>query len=139
MHELSIGKLAKAAGVSIHTVRFYEKSGLLPQPSRRASGFRQYSAIEVLQLRFVCQARSLGFSIHEIAQLLALEGERSSDGLDSVLDSKRELIDQKIAQLSGWRLALDQMRRNPDGEGLMQAFFLQLFGDPVTDRGTELT
>src|SRR3990170_1104230 len=86
MHALSIGELSKAASVSIYTIRFYEKSGLLPRPARRPSGFRQYSELDVLQLQFVRQARSLGFSIEEIAELIALETQQSSDVISSVVE-----------------------------------------------------
>ena len=63
MSRLSIGQLAKAANVSIHTIRYYEKAGLLPQPARQPYGFRQYAAEDLLQLKFVRQARSLGFPL----------------------------------------------------------------------------
>jgi MerR family copper efflux transcriptional regulator len=125
MHGLSIGELARAASVSIYTIRFYEKSGLLPAPSRRPSGFRQYSELDVLQLQFVRQARSLGFSIDEIAQLLALEAEQSSDVVSSVVERNLESINRKIAQLMSWRDGLDEIRKNPAGQRLTHRFFQQ--------------
>jgi MerR family transcriptional regulator, copper efflux regulator len=125
MHGLSIGELAKAASVSIYTIRFYEKSGLLPPPSRRPSGFRQYSEFDVVQLQFVRQARSLGFSIDEIAELLALEAEQSSAVVSSVVERNLESINLKIAQLSSWRDSLDEIRKNPAGQRLTRRFFQQ--------------
>jgi MerR family copper efflux transcriptional regulator len=125
MHGLSIGELAKAASVSIYTIRFYEKSGLLPAPSRRPSGFRQYSELDVLQLQFVRQARSLGFSIDEIAELLALEAERSAETISSVVERNLESINRKIAQLMSWRDGLDEIRKNPAGQRLPRRFFQQ--------------
>lgn len=69
---LAIGALAKAAKVGVETVRFYERKGLLPEPPRTASGYRQYSPDIVSRLRFIRRAQRLGFSLHEIAELLAL-------------------------------------------------------------------
>ncbi len=109
MRGLSIGKLAKAARVSIHTIRFYEKSGLLPRPARRPSGFRQYASADLLQLQFVRQARALGFSIEDIVGLLALETEPSEAARSDAVQRKLELIDRKIAQLAAWRQALERM------------------------------
>jgi MerR family copper efflux transcriptional regulator len=123
MHGLSIGELAKAASVSIYTIRFYEKSGLLPPPARRPSGFRQYSELDVLQLQFVRQARALGFSIEEIVELLALETQQSSAVVSSVVERNLESIDRKIAQLSAWRDGLDEIRNKPAGQRLTRRFF----------------
>ena len=125
MHGLSIGELAKAASVSIYTIRFYEKSGLLPRPARRPSGFRQYSELDVLQLQFVRQARSLGFAIDEIVELLALEAEQSNAVVSSVVERNIESIDRKIAQLMSWRDGLDEIRKNPAGRRLTREFFQQ--------------
>jgi MerR family transcriptional regulator, copper efflux regulator len=125
MHALSIGELSKAASVSIYTIRFYEKSGLLPRPARRPSGFRQYSELDVLQLQFVRQARSLGFSIEEIAELIALETQQSSDVVSSVVERNLDSINRKIAQLTCWRDGLDEIRKNPAGQRLTRRFFQQ--------------
>lgn len=125
MHGLSIGELAKAASVSIYTIRFYEKSGLLRPPPRRPSGFRQYSELDVLQLQFVRQARSLGFSIDEIAELLALEAEQSCEVIGSVIERNLESINRKIAQLMSWRDGLDEIRKNPAGQRWPRRFFQQ--------------
>lgn len=140
MRGLSIGKLAKAAKVSIYTIRFYEKSGLLPRPARRPSGFREYSELDLLQLQFVRQARSLGFSIEEIAGLLSLETEQDDLVLRDAVESKLKLIDRKMAQLTSWRLALEEMRKNPAGEGgSYRPFFVQLFATCVADRGPNVS
>lgn len=139
MRGLSIGKLAKAAKVSTYTIRFYEKSGLLPSPARRPSGFRQYSELDLVQLQFVRQARALGFSIDEIAGLLSLETEQDDLLLRGAVERQLELIDRKLAQLTGWRLALDNMRKNPAAEGSYRPFFVQLFMSYIPDRGTDVS
>ena len=73
MRGMSIGKLAKAAGVSVDTIRFYEKCGVLAESSRRPSGFREYSSRDLECLRFVRRARGLGFSIPQILEILTLD------------------------------------------------------------------
>src|SRR5882724_9647766 len=60
---LLIGRLAKLAGVKPDTIRFYERSGLLPKPSRMASGYRAYDDAALKQVRFIRKAQSLGFSL----------------------------------------------------------------------------
>jgi MerR family transcriptional regulator, copper efflux regulator len=68
---LTIGQLAKRARVNVETIRYDERCGPLPQPPRRASGCRQYSQDGVVSLRFIRRAKTLGFSLKEIAELLA--------------------------------------------------------------------
>src|SRR5207237_9845446 len=72
MEILSIGQVARRAGVGVETVRFYERQGLLEEPPRRASGYRQYSEEVVSRLRFIKRAQQLGFSLKEISELLLL-------------------------------------------------------------------
>ena len=74
MPPLTIGQLARHAGIGVETVRFYERRGLIDDPPRRSSGYRQYPPEVVDQLRFIRRARELGFSLEEIAELLELRG-----------------------------------------------------------------
>ena len=69
-----IGQLARLAGVKPDTVRFYERSGLLPKPQRAASGYRVYTDAALAQVRFIRKAQSLGFTLHEIRRILSLRG-----------------------------------------------------------------
>ena len=69
----SIGALAKAAGVNVETIRFYQRKGLLVEPRRRYGEIRRYGAGEVARVRFVKAAQRLGFSLDEIAGLLRLD------------------------------------------------------------------
>lgn len=109
MRGMSIGKLAKAAGVSIDTIRFYEKRGVLAAPTRRPSGFREYSLRDLDCVRFVRRARTLGFSIPQIIQILALDHEMDLMRLSAALDANIAAVDRKIAELLHWR-ALFQRR-----------------------------
>lgn len=70
---LTIGAFAKAAGVSVETIRFYQHRGLLPTPDRRHGGIRRYGSADVARVKFVKAAQRLGFSLDEVAQLLTLE------------------------------------------------------------------
>ncbi|MBA2434029.1 MAG: heavy metal-responsive transcriptional regulator [Verrucomicrobiota bacterium] len=75
---LLIGQLAKSAGVKADTVRFYERSGLLPRPSRSEAGYRVYDDAAAQRLRFVKKAQSLGFSLDEVRRILSLQGQGST-------------------------------------------------------------
>jgi MerR family mercuric resistance operon transcriptional regulator len=72
---LLIGRLAKLAGVKPDTIRFYERSGLLPKPSLTASGYRVYNDSALNQLRFIRKAQSLGFTLDEIRRIMSLRGQ----------------------------------------------------------------
>ena len=72
---LLIGRLAKLSGVKPDTIRFYERSGLLPKPSRTASGYRFYDTAALNQVRFIRKAQSLGFSLDEIRRIMNLRGQ----------------------------------------------------------------
>ena len=72
METLTIGKVAKQADIGIETIRFYEREGLIEDPPRRASGYRQYPSDTVDRVRFIKRAKELGFSLKEIKELLYL-------------------------------------------------------------------
>ncbi len=76
MQTMTIGRLARAAGVNIDTIRYYERHGLLPQASRRDSGYREYAVDDVARLSFIRRAKELGFSLADIAELLSLSHDR---------------------------------------------------------------
>lgn len=69
---MKIGELAKRVGVNIQTVRFYERRGLLPKPTRKESGYRIYGPKDLHRLRFIRHAKTLGFSLKEIATILQM-------------------------------------------------------------------
>ena len=131
MSRLSIGKLAKATNVSIDTIRFYEKRGLLPAPSRRPSGFREYSALDIQRLTFVRRARALGFTLEEIAELLCLLPEQTIAVTARIIDRKLEVIDIKITQLQRWRAALEGVLGDAELCGHTTHSILDLLDDPL--------
>ncbi len=72
MRGLTIGRLAREAGVHVETVRYYQRLGLVTEPPRPAQGYRRYPPETVERLRFIKRAQELGFTLKEIAELLAL-------------------------------------------------------------------
>lgn len=111
MPGVSIGKLAKASGVSIDTIRFYEKSGLLPAAERRPSGFRLYRESDVRQLVFVREARAVGFSLEEIIDLLRLAPALDTAVAAGIIDAQLIRVDEKVAELQRWQQMLHELRQ----------------------------
>ncbi|MDQ6625110.1 MAG: heavy metal-responsive transcriptional regulator [Verrucomicrobiota bacterium] len=72
---LLIGQLAASAGIKPDSVRFYERSGLLPKPQRSAAGYRVYDQPAVSRLRFIKKAQALGFSLDEVRRIMRLQGQ----------------------------------------------------------------
>ncbi len=103
---LTIGRLARAVGINLETVRFYERQGLLPKPPRSASGYRLFPAEASRRLKFIKRAQELGFSLCEIRELLAL---RLSPRTTSAEICKR--TEAKIADIEGKIKSLDSMRK----------------------------
>ena len=99
---MQIGELAKQAGVNIQTVRFYERERLLPAPDRKASGYRIYTDQDLHRLRFIRQAKALGFSLDEIRQILGMRARGACPCAQVVSLAEQHLRDlqQKIRQLA---------------------------------------
>ena len=105
VEKLSIGQLAKRANVNLETVRYYERRGLIPQPPRNESGYRQYSKDDVLRTQFIKRAQALGFSLKEIAEPFSLRMEPGTSCGDV-----RERLEAKIADVESRMEALEQVR-----------------------------
>jgi MerR family mercuric resistance operon transcriptional regulator len=102
---LTLGGLAREAGVNPETIRYYERRGLLPEPPRTASGYRQYSPDDRDRLALIRRAKALGFTLAEIGDLL---GEGASGSTPDVLAAARD----KLAEVeSGIESLTDQARR----------------------------
>ncbi len=119
MSSLTIGKVACQAGVGVETVRFYERQGLIAEPPRRASGYRQYPPETPSRIRFVRRAKLLGFTLKEIKELLSLRASPNSRCTDVRLraEAKFENIQQKIRDLKKMNKALKQLIAACDGLG----------------------
>jgi Cu(I)-responsive transcriptional regulator len=102
---MNIGEAAQAAGVTAKMIRHYEELGLIPQAARTEAGYRQYGPSEIAGLRFIRQARTLGFSMKHIAQLLGLWADATRESRDV-----KALATQHIAELDRKMVELAQMK-----------------------------
>lgn len=108
---LTIGQVAKHAGVGVETIRFYEREGLIDKPERRPSGYRQYPSSVIDRIQFIRHAKQLGFSLGEIGDMFALQVD-SANSCRDVREKAQEKIDeieQKMASLERIRVALQRL------------------------------
>ena len=119
MNGLMIGKVAKGAGIGIETVRFYEKEGLIEPPERTASNYRIYSSQAITRLRFIKRAKTLGFTLKEIKELLSLRHNPSASKSDVKVqvEAKIDAIKQKISDLKNILNTLETLDECCDGMG----------------------
>jgi MerR family mercuric resistance operon transcriptional regulator len=119
MRALTIGQVARQAGVGVETVRFYERQGLLDAPPRRASGYRQYAPEMVTRLRFIRRAKALGFALKEIWELLSLRvaPETTCGEVKARAEAKMADIDAKLQDLQRMKAALGQLAAACSGSG----------------------
>ena len=115
---LSIGAAAKASGVSAKMIRHYESIGLLPRAERSNGNYRLYAAQDVHNLRFIHRARSLGFPLETIRELLALwrNRQRSSAQVKKLALSHVETLEAKIAEMQEMAAALKHLAHNCHGD-----------------------
>jgi len=106
MKPLTTGQLAKQAQVNVETIRYYERRGLLPEPPRRWSGYREYSRANVAHLRFIKRAKELGFSLSEISELLSLRVDP-----DTTCDDVQQRTEIKIADIEAKIQTLERMKK----------------------------
>ena len=119
MQTLTISAIAKRAGVGIDTIRYYERSGLLPEPPRRASGYRDYPSETVNQLRFIRRAKDLGFTLDEIGELMSLSVQRDDGvkGVKASAEAKLKVVEAKLKELQRIRLGLKKLIAACPGHG----------------------
>lgn len=112
MPEMTIAKLARAAGVGVETVRYYQRRGLMPVP--RAGGesaYRSYDADHVARLRFIRRAQAAGFTLEEIRELLALDRTSDRPRVRAMAAERLGALEQKIAELQEARAALTRLAK----------------------------
>lgn len=116
---LKTGEVAARAGVNVETLRYYERRGILEEPERRPSGYRQYPAGTVQLVRFVKRAQELGFTLDEIEELLVLRNDhtRSCADVRRAASAKIADIDAKIASLAAMKDALATLVDSCRGRG----------------------
>ena len=103
---LRIGELAAQGGVSIDTIRYYERRKLLPRAGRTSGGFRLYTPETVERLRFIKQAQEIGFSLDEIGELLATGGAAECRHVRDLLRGKLDELDKRIGEMQKFRHTL---------------------------------
>jgi len=106
MSGMTIGKLAAASGVSVETVRFYQRRGLLAEPERRGSGYREYSEADRSRLDFIRRARRLGFTLGEISDLI---GPVQAGDIARAAQARLAAVNEQIAELTRQRCRLRQL------------------------------
>ena len=119
MSGLRTGQLANQAGVNVETLRFYERKGLLPEPPRRESGYREYPPGSVKLILFIKRTQELGFSLREVRELLRFRQvprATCSDVLEFAQGKVRD-IDEKIRDLRAMRSALERLMKDCSGKG----------------------
>ncbi len=111
MHAMNIGQAAAATGVSAKMIRHYEQVGLVPEPHRTDAGYRQYSAQGVHTLRFIRQARDLGFSIQQIGELVGLwqNRRRPSRQVKALAEAHIKELEQKAQDLLAMKATLEHL------------------------------
>lgn len=95
----TIGVLGGEAGVNVETIRFYQRRGLLEEPARPPGGIRRYAQTHVRRLRFIRKAQTLGFSLDEVAELLALDDGRQCGEAERISSAKLATVRERLEQL----------------------------------------
>jgi len=136
---MRISEAAKAAGVGVETVRFYERKGLVEQPRRPVlgGGFRFYSREIVERIRFIRQAQEIGFSLREIKELLSLRVDPDADCGEVRGFAREKLVEvnRKIASLNDMRAALEELIESCPGEGALgKCSILEALTTSVTEQ-----
>ncbi len=118
-HGMRIGELAAQFGLNPKTIRYYEEIGLLPRAGRSASGYRLYDKRDVERLGFIRRAKTLGLSLDEIRDILAVqqEGAPPCGQVLDLIDRKISVIDQRMAELEAFRAELAALRAAWTDEG----------------------
>jgi len=121
MTGFTIGKVAKAAGVGVETIRFYEKKGLIVQPVAQGT-YRVYQQSVVARIRFIRRAKEIGFQLSEIKELLTLADHSEYDrgAVKDIASRKAETLRERIAQLKKAEQTLLELVDNCSGEGTVE-------------------
>lgn len=110
MADLTIAGLAKAGGVGVETIRYYQRRGLLAEPPR-AGAVRRYGPNDVRRLLFIRRAQAAGFTLEAIAELLALDSSEDRARVRALAAERLAALDSRIAELEAARSALTRLAR----------------------------
>lgn len=106
---LTIGRLARAAGVNVETVRYYQRIGLLDVPPRPAHGIREYREQDLAQLRFIKSAQRVGFALNEVGALLRLQGTRQCAEAKMIAERRLADVRSRMEELARLETVLQQL------------------------------
>ena len=106
---LTIGRVAKLAGVNVETIRYYQRRRLLDEPTKPHAGFRRYTPNIVNHIRFIKRSQALGFTLAEIRELTQLEETPTCAATQALATRKLQLIDQKLTALAAMRETLSAL------------------------------
>jgi MerR family transcriptional regulator, mercuric resistance operon regulatory protein len=109
MPQMTIGRLARAAGAHVETIRYYQRRGLLESPRRPPGGVRRYGDAALARLRFIKRAQAIGFTLEEIRELLRLERAPGCREARTLAAVKLAAVRARIADLEGMRSALERL------------------------------
>ena len=134
----TIGTLAKRAGVHVQTVRYYERIGILPKPSRAKGGYRSYRSDAVARLQFIRHAARLGFTLTETKELLALRARQGAPcrTVRTRAEEKLATIERKLAELQELRDAVALLVRTCSGNTAVEhCSILAALAEPEAQQG----
>ena len=132
----TIGELGKTTGTKVETVRYYERIGLLPKPSRTSGNYRSYGEKELARLSFIRRARDLGFPLDQVRALLALSDERNRDcaTVDALARDHLAEVERKIADLEALHRELTVLLASCRGGTVAQCRIIEALGPPPPER-----
>ena len=108
---MKVSELAKTVGINPQTVRYYEREGLLDEPPRSSSGYREYDHAALGRLRFICEAKGIGFTLREIRELMGLDSKKtqSCGCVQAIVETKLKDIEKKLKALRQMKSLLKQL------------------------------
>jgi len=136
---MRIGELASATATKVETVRYYEKIGLLPSPARNSANYRAYGREHLERLSFIRRARSLGFGLDAVRELLRLadEPDQPCADIDSMASGKISEIDAKIADLTRLRMVLFELVSACSTGTVRSCSVVEALAPRIWDRGSD--
>lgn len=131
MSGMTIAKLARAAGVGVETVRYYQRRELMPTP-RAADGtaYRHYADDDLKRLRFIRRAQAAGFTLEEIRELLALDRTLDRPRVRQMAQRRLDALSEQIAELEAARRALERLARTCSGSDVGPCPIVEAFDEP---------
>ncbi len=129
LNRLSIGKLARSANVSVDTIRYYERMGLLSPPKRSEAGYRKYCESDLRRLTLIRRARAVGFSIQEIGELLGARPREDIAEAPGMIRRKLDSIGRLLEELRRWQNALLELDSSGQPDKPVEDLLMERLGD----------